>query len=107
MSLSHVVAVWVTSPDALQRLDLTDAASVYTNTHMTDAGLSMEECGWVKIGTAVLTYGELLSRADVVKPMCNKIDEALAKIEATTYQKVMELKSQKNNLLALEFDSND
>lgn len=99
-------AVWVTNPSNLQKLDVTDPESVDNYTSLSSPDLGMEDCGWVKVGTATITYSSLDLRG-ATPAMCKQIDEAIAKIEATTFDKVMELKSQKSKLLALEAPSHD
>ena len=100
-------AVWVTSPDNLQKLDITDPESVDSYTSLTDLELDMGDCGWVKIGSATVTYSGFSGFRAAVPAMCKKVDEAIAKIEASTYQKIMDLRAQKSKLLALEAPSHD
>lgn len=100
-------AVWVTNPSNLQQLDVTDPKSVDCHTSLTDAELDMTDCGWVRVGSATVIYDKFKDPSEVAPAMCKQIDEAIAKIEAITFDKVMELKSQKSKLLALEAPSHD
>ncbi len=107
MSPSQLVAVWVTQPSALQRVDLSDGASLFEHTYLTDGTLDMSDSGWVKLGTARITYDNLASREEAVPAMCSQIDEAIEKLRATAEQKVSALLAEKQNLLALGYASND
>ena len=107
MELQIEQTVWLTSPDELKEIDFNDPVSIESHTSLTSPRYQMEAQGWVKLGMATISYGELAKRNAITVAAAAQIDKAIEGLRAETEVKINEFLRVQQELLCLEAPAND